>query len=63
MKIKFTEDTEEFYMYSLCSSRFYAQDKEKAPAPAKEQYEPSDKKRIKSKNNYQEQRRLKRGEQ
>ena len=60
MKIQFTEDTEEFYMYN---SRFYAQDKEKTPAPAKEQYEPSDKKRIKSKNNYQEQRKLKRGEQ
>jgi len=60
MKIQFTEDTEEFYMYS---SRFYSQDKEKTPAPAKEQYEPSDKKRIKSKNNYQEQRKLKRGEQ
>jgi len=63
MKIQFTEDTEEFYMYSLHSSRFYSQEKEKSPAPAKEQYEPSDKKRIKSKNNYQEQRKLKRGEQ
>lgn len=61
MKIKFTDDAEEFYMYS---SRLYAQDsKDKAPAPVKEQYEPSDKKRIKSKNNYQEQRKLKRGEQ
>lgn len=59
MKIKFTEDTEEFYMYS---GRVYAQDT-KDKAPAKEQYEPSDKKRIKSKNNYQEQRKLKRGEQ
>ena len=60
MKIQFTDDTEEFYMYS---GRVYSQDKEKSPAPAKEQYEPSDKKRIKSKNNYQEQRKLKRGEQ
>ena len=61
MKIKFVDDTEDFYVYT---GRNYAQDqKEKAPVPAKEQYEPSDKKRIKSKNNYQEQRKLKRGEQ
>ena len=60
MKVQFTDDTEEFYMYS---SRFYAQDKAKSPAPAKEQYEHRDKKRIKSKDNYQEQRKLKRGEQ
>lgn len=63
MKIQFTEDTEEFYMYSLCSSRFYAQDKEKTPAPVKEQYEPRDKKRVKSKDDYKVQRSMKRGEQ
>jgi len=60
MKIKFTEDTEEFYMYS---GRFYSQDKEKTPAPAKEQYEPKDKKRIKSKDDFKAQRQMKRGEQ
>lgn len=60
MKIKFTDDAEEFYMYS---SRFYSQDKEKSPAPAKEQYEPKDKKRIKSKDDYKVQRSMKRGEQ
>ena len=58
MNIQFTEDTEEFYMHS---SRFYFQDKEKVPT--KEKYEPSDKKRIKSKNDYKVQRSIKRGEQ
>lgn len=57
---RFMDENDEFFMYT---GRMYSQDKEKTPAPAKEQYEPSDKKRIKSKNNYQEQRRLKRGEQ
>ena len=57
---RFMDENDEFFMYT---GRIYSQDKEKAPAPAKEQYEPSDKKRIKSKNNYQEQRKLKRGEQ
>ena len=60
MKIQFTDDAEEFYMYS---SRFYAQDKAKSPAPAKEQYEPKAKKRIKSKDDYKVQRQMKRGEQ
>lgn len=60
MKIQFTDDTEEFYMYN---SRFYAQGKEKSPAPAKEQYEPKDKKRIKSKDDFKAQRQMKRGEQ
>ena len=63
MKIQFTDDAEEFYMYSSYSSRFYSQDKEKAPAPAKEQYEPKDKKRIKSKDDFKVQRSMKRGEQ
>ena len=57
---RFMDENDEFFMYT---GRVYSQDKEKTPAPAKEQYEPSDKKRIKSKNNYQEQRKLKRGEQ
>ena len=60
MKIQFTDDTEEFYMYS---TRFYDQDKATSPAPAKEQYEPRDKKRIKSKDDYKVQRSMKRGEQ
>jgi hypothetical protein len=60
MKIKFT-DEEDFFMFS---SRHYAQDsKEKPPAPAKEQYEPKDKKRIKSKDDFKVQRSMKRGEQ
>ena len=65
MKIQFTDDAEEFYMYSLSSSRFYAQDtKDKAPVqPQNEKYEPSDKKRIKSKDDYKVQRSMKRGEQ
>ena len=63
MKIQFNDDAEEFYMYSLCSSRFYAQEKEKSPAPAKEQYEPKDKKRTKSKDDFKLQRSMKRGEQ
>ena len=61
MKIKFVDDTEDFYMYT---GRNYAQDqKEKTPAPAKEQYEPRDKKRVKSKDDYKVQRQMKRGEQ
>jgi len=60
MKIQFTDDAEEFYMYS---GRVYSQDKEKTPAPAKEQYEPKDKKRIKSKDDFKAQRSMKRGEQ
>ena len=60
MKIQFTDDTEEFYMYS---GRVYSQEKEKSPAPAKEQYEPKDKKRIKSKDDFKVQRSMKRGEQ
>ena len=57
---RFMDENDDFFMYT---GRMYSQDKEKTPAPAKEQYEPLDKKRIKSKNNYQEQRKLKRGEQ
>lgn len=61
MKIQFTDDTEDFYTYT---GRMYAQNsKEKTPAPAKEQYEPKDKKRIKSKDDYKVQRSMKRGEQ
>lgn len=60
MKIQFTDDAEEFYMYS---GRVYSQDKAKSPAPAKEQYEPRDKKRVKSKDDYKVQRSMKRGEQ
>lgn len=60
MKIQFTDDAEEFYMYS---SRVYSQDKEKSPVPAKEKYEPKDKKRIKSKDDFKVQRSMKRGEQ
>ena len=62
MKIQFTDDSEEFYMYS---SRFYYKDtKDKAPVqPQNEKYEPRDKKRVKSKDDYKVQRSMKRGEQ
>lgn len=54
------DDSEDFYF----PVRALSQDnKEKSPAPAKEQYEPKDKKRIKSKNDFKVQRQMKRGEQ
>lgn len=61
MKIQYNDENDELFIYT---GRLYMKkNKEKAQVPAKENYEPSDKKRIKSKNNYQEQRKLKRGEQ
>ena len=59
MKVKFTDDNEEFFMYS---GKVYSQDN-KDKAPAKESYEPKDKKRIKSKDDFEVQRSMKRGEQ
>lgn len=61
MNIQYNDENDELFIYT---GRLYMKkNKEKAQVPAKENYEPSDKKRIKSKNNYQEQRKLKRGEQ
>ena len=57
---RFMDESDEFFMYT---GRVYSQDKEKTPAPAKEQYEPKDKKRIKSKDDFKVQRSMKRGEQ
>ena len=61
MNIQYNDENDELFIYT---GRLYMKkNKEKAQVPAKEKYEPSDKKRIKSKDNYQEQRKLKRGEQ
>ena len=61
MNIQYNDENDELFIYT---GRLYMKkNKEKAQVPAKENYEPSDKKRIKSKDNYQEQRKLKRGEQ
>ena len=61
MKIQYNDENDELFIYT---GRLYMKkNKEKAQVPVKENYEPSDKKRIKSKDNYQEQRKLKRGEQ
>jgi len=59
----FMDENEEFFMCTGRNTRTYSQDKEKTPAPAKEQYEPKDKKRIKSKDDFKVQRSMKRGEQ
>ena len=61
MKIQYNDENDELFIYTGRS--YMNKNKEKAQVPAKENYEPSDKKRIKSKDNYQEQRKLKRGEQ
>ena len=61
MKIKFTDESDEFFKHT---ARLYVKkNKEKVSVPAKEQYEPSDKKRIKSKDDFKVQRSMKRGEQ
>ena len=61
MNIQYNDENDELFIYT---GRLYMKkNKEKAQVPAKENYEPSDKKRIKSKDDYQEQRKLKRGEQ
>lgn len=61
MNIQYNDENDELFIYT---GRFYMKkNKEKAQVPVKESYEPSDKKRIKSKEDYQAQRNLKRGEQ
>ena len=59
MKIQYNDENDELFIYT---GRLYMK-KNKEKVPAKENYEPSDKKRIKSKDDYQAQRNLKRGEQ
>ena len=61
MNIQYNDENDELFIYTV---RLYMKkNKEKAQVPVKEIYEPSDKKRIKSKDDFKVQRSMKRGEQ